>query len=124
MRAPELANELMQWRADELFSLGCPIDASLMLEKARELRERLLISGIPSDELPKIDRHWLYRWRQQYNISIREVTTQVKVAHLRLCHSRMPFIRAYPREGQEMLFDAHAQAFAWSCPAWWCRSCG
>jgi hypothetical protein len=24
----------------------------------------------------------------------------------------MPFIRAYPREGQEMLFDAHAQAFA------------
>ena len=52
------------------------------------------------------------------------VTTQVKVAHLRLCHSRMPFIRAYPREGQEMLFDAHAQAFAWSCPAWWCRSCG
>ena len=40
------------------------------------------------------------------------VTTRVKVAHFRLCHSRMPFIRAYPREGQEMLFDAHAQAFA------------
>jgi hypothetical protein len=26
------------------------------------------------------------------------VTTTVKVAHVRLCHSRMPFIRAYPRE--------------------------
>jgi integrase len=30
------------------------------------------------------------------------VTTIVKVAHVRLCHSRMPFVRAYPRESQEM----------------------
>jgi transposase len=36
----------------------------------------------------------------------------VKVAHLRLCHSRMPFVRAYPRESQEMVFDAHDRAFA------------
>ena len=40
------------------------------------------------------------------------VTTTVKVAHVRLCHSRMLFVRAYPRETQEMLFDAHARAFA------------
>ena len=26
------------------------------------------------------------------------VTVTVKVAHMRLCHSRMPFVRAYPRE--------------------------
>ena len=31
----------------------------------------------------------------------------VKVAHIRLCHSRMLFVRAYPRETQEMVFDAH-----------------
>ena len=31
---------------------------------------------------------------------------------MRLCHSRMAFVRAYPREGQEMVFDAHARAFA------------
>src|SRR3974377_2341460 len=36
----------------------------------------------------------------------------VKVAHLRLCHSRMMFVRAYPRETQEMVFDAHERAFA------------
>ena len=35
----------------------------------------------------------------------------VKVAHVQLCHSRMPFVRAYPRESQEMVFDAHARAF-------------
>ena len=40
------------------------------------------------------------------------VTTLVKVAHVRLCHSRMPFVRAYPRESQEMVFDAHDRAFA------------
>ncbi len=40
------------------------------------------------------------------------VTTEVKVAHMRLCHSRMSFLRAYLREAQEMVFDAHDKAFA------------
>ena len=39
-------------------------------------------------------------------------TVTVKVAHVRLCHSRMMFVRAYPRETQEMVFDAHERAFA------------
>ena len=39
-------------------------------------------------------------------------TMTVKVAHVRLCHSRMMFVRAYPRESQEMVFDAHDRAFA------------
>src|SRR5712675_2217883 len=40
------------------------------------------------------------------------VAVIVKVAHVRLCHSRMLFVRAYPRETQEMVFDAHDRAFA------------
>jgi transposase len=40
------------------------------------------------------------------------VTTTLKVAHVRLCHSRMMFVRADPRETQEMVFDAHDRAFA------------
>jgi transposase len=40
------------------------------------------------------------------------VTVTVKAAHARLCHSRMLFVRAYPRETQEMVFDAHDRAFA------------
>ena len=43
---------------------------------------------------------------------INGVTVTVKVAHVRLCHSRMLFVRAYPRETQEMVFDAHNRAFA------------
>ena len=45
-------------------------------------------------------------------VLINGVTTKVKVAHVRLCHSRMLFVRAYPRETQEMVFDAHDRAFA------------
>ena len=43
---------------------------------------------------------------------INGTTVTVKVAHVRLCHSRMLFVRAYPRETQEMVFDAHDRAFA------------
>jgi hypothetical protein len=34
-----------------------------------------------------------------------------KVAHIRLCHSRMFLVGVYPRESQEMVFDAHDRAF-------------
>jgi transposase len=45
-------------------------------------------------------------------VLIAGVTVTVKVAHVRLCHSRMMFARAYMRESQEMVFDAHDRAFA------------
>ena len=45
-------------------------------------------------------------------VVINGTTVTVKVAHLRLCHSRMLFVRAYPRETQEMVFDAHDRGFA------------
>src|ERR1700692_683915 len=44
-------------------------------------------------------------------VLINGTTTTVKVAHVRLCHSRILFVRAYPRETQEMVFDAHDRAF-------------
>jgi len=45
-------------------------------------------------------------------VLINGTTVTVKIAHVRLCHSRMLFVRAYPRETQEMVFDAHSRAFA------------
>ena len=51
-----------------------------------------------------------FDWSQEI-VVLNGVTTKVKVAHVRLCHSRMAFVRAYPRESQEMVFDAHARAF-------------
>jgi len=51
-----------------------------------------------------------FDWSHEY-VVLAGVTTKVKVAHMRLCHSRMFFVRAYPRESQEMVFDAHDRAF-------------
>jgi transposase len=45
-------------------------------------------------------------------IVLNGTTVTVKAAHVRLCHSRMLFVRLYPRETQEMVFDAHDRAFA------------
>ncbi len=54
-----------------------------------------------------------YQFDWSYEIVVlRGVTTPIKVAQVRLCHSRMLFVRAYPRETQEMVFDAHDKAFA------------
>ncbi|MCL6262709.1 DDE-type integrase/transposase/recombinase [Craterilacuibacter sp. RT1T] len=40
------------------------------------------------------------------------VSQSIKLAHFRLACSRQMFAVAYPRETQEMVLDAHAQAFA------------
>jgi transposase len=57
-----------------------------------------------------------YQFDWSHEVALMDgVTTIVKVAHVRLCHSRMMFVRAYPRETQEMVFDAHERAF-------WCGS--
>src|SRR5277367_6748519 len=54
-----------------------------------------------------------YQFDRSHEIVVMNgVTVTVKVAHMRLCHSRMMFFRAYPRETQEMVFDAHERAFA------------
>ena len=54
-----------------------------------------------------------YQFDWSHEVALMDgVTTTVKVAHVRLCHSRMIFVRAYPRETQEMVFDAHERAFA------------
>ena len=53
-----------------------------------------------------------YQFDWSHEVAIIDgVTTTIKVAHVRLCHSRMIFVRAYPRETQEMVFDAHDKAF-------------
>lgn len=52
-----------------------------------------------------------FDWSHE-TIILNGMAFEVKVAHMRLCHSRMPFVRAYPREAQEMVFDAHDKAFA------------
>ena len=51
-----------------------------------------------------------FDWSHE-TISFQGVPLTVKAAHMRLAHSRMPFVRVYFRETQELVFDAHDKAF-------------
>ena len=51
-----------------------------------------------------------FDWSHE-DVEIAGKPLRVKVAHVRLCASRAIYVRAYPRETQEMVFDAHARAF-------------
>ncbi|MCD2452038.1 MAG: IS21 family transposase [Methylicorpusculum sp.] len=52
-----------------------------------------------------------FDWSQE-TVELGGVVQTIKVAHFRLAYSRQMFIVAYPRETQEMVLDAHNQAFA------------
>jgi transposase len=52
-----------------------------------------------------------FDWSHE-GIELHGLPLTVKLAQMRLAYSRMPFVRAYFRETQEMVFDAHDRAFA------------
>ena len=51
-----------------------------------------------------------FDWSHE-DVEIASKPMRVKVAHVRLCASRAMYVRAYPRETREMLFDTHARAW-------------
>ena len=51
-----------------------------------------------------------FDWSHEY-ARLAGATTKVKAAHMRLCHSRMYLVQIFPRESQEMVFEAHERAF-------------
>ena len=51
-----------------------------------------------------------FDWSHE-TITLQGLPLVIKAAHMKLSHSRMPFVRAYFRETQEMVFDAHDKAF-------------
>ena len=76
---------------------------------AKERGESTAAAYVPLSFAPGEAFH--FDWSHEV-VVLNGVTVTVKVAHVRLCHSRMPLVRAYPRETQEMVFDAHDRAFA------------
>jgi hypothetical protein len=51
-----------------------------------------------------------FDWSHE-TITLQGLPLTIKAAHMKLSHSRMPFMRAYFRETQELVFDAHDKAF-------------
>ena len=52
-----------------------------------------------------------FDWSEE-RLLIGGVWRKILAAHLKLCHSRAFVVQAYPTQSHEMLFDAHARAFA------------
>ena len=51
-----------------------------------------------------------FDWSHE-TITLQGLPLVIKAAHMKLSHSRMPFVRAYFRETQELVFDAHDKTF-------------
>ena len=95
--------------ADEGYEGG--YDAVRRYAKAWRRRRRLSASS--QAYVPLIfdpGEAYQFDWSHEYAV-LSGTTTKVKAAHMRLCHSRMYLVQIYPREGQEMVFEAHEQAF-------------
>ena len=81
-----LWHALLQWFVDELGQIKVRSDASMLLQKAREMKQWLMDEeGIPADCLPKLEPNkigynWFGRWRRFYNISKRYHWNRLKVS--------------------------------------------
>ena len=52
-----------------------------------------------------------FDWSEEH-VVLGGTVQKLKVAHFRQCHSRKPFVVAYPGEAQEMVLDAFVRALA------------
>jgi len=72
-------------------------------------RESLKPSVFVPLEFPAGDA-FQFDWSEE-EIELAGSITRIKVAHIRLCHSRLFLLVAYPNEQLEMVMDAHDKAF-------------
>ncbi|BBC73480.1 hypothetical protein AEB_P2612 [Altererythrobacter sp. B11] len=82
-------------------------------QRWREARRKDAGDGAPAfiPLMFKPGEAYQFDWSHE-DVEIAGKPMRVKVAHMRLCASRAVYVRAYPRETQEMVFDAHARGFA------------
>jgi transposase len=78
--------------------------------KRRRERTKPVEAFIPQSFAP--GEAYQFDWSHEH-VELGGESQVVKVAHVRLCYSRAFLLVAYPRESQEMVFDAHAKAFAY-----------
>ena len=72
--------ELLQWFVDEVEVLRSRADSALLLKHAGIIRDRLLDQGHTAASVPKINKHFLRRWRLEYGICMRATTVRFKVS--------------------------------------------
>ena len=97
---------------EDLLALGYGGGYDAVRRYARTWRRRRLLS--PSQGFVPLSfdpgEAYQFDWSHEY-ARLSGVTTKVKAAHMRLCYSRMQLVQIFPRESQEMVFEAHERAF-------------
>ena len=100
-------------RIEDLAALGYGGGYDAVRRYARTWRRRWRLLSPSQGFVPlSFDPGEAYQfdWSHEY-ARLSGVTTKVKAAHMRLCDSRMQLVQIFPRESQEMVFEAHERAF-------------
>ncbi len=98
---------------EDLTGLGYDGGYDAVRRYARDWRQNRFSHQPKEAAIPmRFDPGEAYRfdWSQE-DVALAGVATRVHVAHIRLCHSHMFLVRAYPNTTEEMWCDAHMQAF-------------
>ena len=98
---------------EDLVSLGYKGGYDAVRRYARAWRRRWRLLSPSQAYVPLIfdpGEAYQFDWSHEY-ARLAGATTKVKAAHMRLCHSRMYLVQIFPRESQEMVFEAHERAF-------------
>jgi transposase len=77
---------------------------------ARQLEQRTTGRGVFVPLAFSTGEAFQFDWSEDWAIIAGE-RTKLQVAHFKLSYSRAFFVRAYPQQTHEMLFDAHNHAF-------------
>ena len=87
-KCPELRELLWDWFVDIRRSLATIVTPKLVLAKAKELAHQLLKSMRALGHysaLPKLDRHWLLRWKRDFGVVLRRPNLRFKCSKGVLC---------------------------------------
>ena len=98
---------------EDLAALGYKGGYDAVRRYAKAWRRRRRLSSPSQAYVPlSFDPGEAYQfdWSHEY-ARLAGATTRVKAAHMRLCYSRMHLVQIFPREGQEMVFEAHERSF-------------
>ena len=83
-KAPGIGFMLLQFFVDEVQKLCCRADSALLMNHARELRERLLEDGWHRSLLPILTgsagKSWFRRWRISHGIVMNSIGMKLKVS--------------------------------------------
>ena len=105
---------------EDLASLGYEGGYDAVRRYARAWRRRRRLLSPSQAFVPLIfdpGEAYQFDWSHEYAV-LSGTTTRVKAAHMRLCHSRMQLVQIFPRESQEMVFEAHERAFRFFGGVW------